>query len=84
MGVSIPGAVAEHRGLQMGDDQKREALLHEIEAWREAWAASKPDSPQHRDFQNKMKAAEWKLQALGPSQASPGIDIKIVGAEKKE
>jgi hypothetical protein len=29
-------------------------------------------------FQNKMKRAEWKLQALGPSQDSPGIVINIL------
>jgi hypothetical protein len=68
----------------MGDDQKRTALLHEIAAWREACEASKPGSPQHREFQNNMKKAEWRLQALGPSQASPGINIKIVGDKKDE
>jgi hypothetical protein len=52
----------------MSSDDKRTALLHEIEAWREAWAASVPGSPQHREFQNKMKSAEWKLKALGPPQ----------------
>jgi hypothetical protein len=68
----------------MSDDQKREAILHEIQAWREAWAAAEPGSPEHRDFQNKMKMAEWKLEALGPSQDSPGIVIKIVSTEKEE
>ena len=63
----------------MSDDQKREALLHEIAALREAWAASEPGSPQHREFQNKMKMAEWKLKELGPSQSPPGIVISIVG-----
>src|SRR6266436_7233857 len=52
----------------MSSDEKRDRILHEIAAWREAWAASEPGSPQQRDFQNKMKAAEWKLQALGPSR----------------
>ena len=60
------------------NDEKRAALLNEIQAWREAWAASKPGSPQHREFQNKMKKAEWKLQALGPLQHPPGIVIKFV------
>jgi hypothetical protein len=68
----------------MSDDEKREALLHEIAAWRDAWAHSEPGSPQYREFQNKMKKAEWELQALGPSQASPGLVIKIVSPEKKE
>ena len=62
----------------MSDDQKRMKLLHETAAWREAWAESEPGSPQHREFQRKMKEAEWELQALGPSQASPGIEINIV------
>jgi hypothetical protein len=71
--------------MTMSDGEKRERVLHEIAAWREAWVASEPGSPQHRDFQNKMKAAEWELQALGPSQASPGLVINIVnpGTAKK-
>jgi hypothetical protein len=47
----------------MSADEKRTALLHEIEAWREAWAASETESPQHRDFQNAPSiirgAADW-------------------------
>jgi len=31
-----------------------------------------------------MKEAEWELQALGPSQDSPGLVIKIVSTEKEE
>jgi hypothetical protein len=65
----------------MSDDQKRAALIHEIEAWREAWAASEPGSPQYRTNQRKMKEAEWKLHALGPSQASPGVAIKVVSPD---
>jgi len=49
---------------------------------REAWAASEPGSPQYRMNQRKMKEAEWELQALGPSQDSPGVVIKIVSNEK--
>jgi hypothetical protein len=68
----------------MNSDEKRTALLHKIQAWREAWVASEPGSPQYRDFQNKMKKAEWELQALGPSQDSPGVVIKVVNSEKEE
>jgi hypothetical protein len=69
----------------MSSDEKRERILHEIAAWREAWAAaSEPGSSQHREFQNKMKKAEWELQALGPSQDSPGLVIKVVSPESKE
>ena len=66
----------------MSDDQKRQALLHEIAAWREAADAHEKGSPQYREFQNKMKLAEWKLQALGPSQDPPGVVIRIV--DRKE
>jgi hypothetical protein len=31
-----------------------------------------------------MKKAEWELQALGPSQDSPGLVIKVVSTEKDE
>lgn len=59
------------------DDEKREALLHEIQAWREAWVASEPGSARHREFRNKMKMAEWKLQELGLQNIQPGVVIKI-------
>ena len=35
------------------NDEKRAALLNENQAWREAWAASKPGSPQHESFKTK-------------------------------
>jgi hypothetical protein len=52
----------------MSSDKRRMALLHEIQAWREALDASGPGSARHRKFRNKMKLAEWELQALGPSE----------------
>jgi hypothetical protein len=67
----------------MSSDERRMALLHEIQAWREALDASGPGSARHRKFRNKMKLAEWELRALGPSQGSPGVDIKIVTADKE-
>jgi hypothetical protein len=66
----------------MSSDERRMALVHEIQAWREALVASEPGSLRHRKFQNKMKLAAWELQALGPSQESPGVVIKVV--EKEE
>lgn len=64
--------------MTTSNEEKREVFLHQIAAWREACAAAEPGSPQHREFKNNMKMAEWKLQELGPSQAAPGIVIKIV------
>jgi hypothetical protein len=52
----------------MNSDDQRMALLHEIQAWREAIDAQPPGSPERREFQNKMKRAEWNLQVLGPPQ----------------
>jgi hypothetical protein len=66
----------------MSDVEKRVALLHEIQAWREARDARVPGSHQYRKFQNKMKKAEWELQALGSSQVSPGVVIKLFDPEK--
>jgi hypothetical protein len=60
------------------NDEERAALLNEIQAWREAREAQAEGSPWYKMFQNKMKRAEWKLQALGPSQDSPGIVINIL------
>jgi hypothetical protein len=58
------------------------ALLNEIQAWREAREAQAEGSPWCKMFQNKMKRAEWKLQALGPSQDSPGTQHrKSIGQE---
>jgi hypothetical protein len=65
------------------DDEKRAALLNEIQAWREAREAQAEGSPWYKMFQNKMKRAEWKLQALGPSQNPPGIVINIVNPSAK-
>ena len=59
------------------DESERQALINEAQAWREAAAACTPGSPEHLEFQNKMKRAEWKLYALGPPQYPPGIVIKI-------
>jgi hypothetical protein len=56
--------------------EKREKLLHEIAAWRDARNAHVPGSSQK--CQTEMKKAEWELQRLGPSQHSPGLVIKIV------
>ena len=66
----------------VSDDEKRVALLQEIQAWREARDARVPGSPQYRKFQNKMKKAEWELQALGSSQASPGVVIQLLDPKK--
>src|SRR5882757_11314637 len=68
----------------MSADEKRTSILHTIAAWREARDASEPGSPQYRDFQRKLKEAEWELQALAPSQDSPGLVIKVVSSEKEE
>jgi hypothetical protein len=65
-------------------NDERTALLHEITAWREARDAHKPSSPEYREFQRKMKEAEWELQRLGPSEDSPGLVIKIVDPAKPQ
>ena len=46
----------------MSSDDKRTALLHTIAAWREAADAHDKGSPQYKEFQMKMKRAEWELQ----------------------
>lgn len=66
------------------NESERTILLHEIQAWREAADAHAKGSPQYREFQNKMKLAEWKLNGLGPSQESPGLTIKIVPPEQSQ
>jgi hypothetical protein len=68
----------------MTSDEKRTALLHEIAAWRETRDECEPDSPQHKEFQKKKVEAEWKLQALGPSQEAPGLVIEVVDPKKPQ
>jgi hypothetical protein len=68
----------------MSDDEKRAALINEIQAWRDAVLAHEEGSPKRREFQNKMKLAEWKLKELGPPQHPPGIVIKIVKPEEPQ
>jgi hypothetical protein len=73
------------RGKAMGSDDERQKLLHEIGAWRDARNAHPPGSPQNKEFQRKMKEAEWKLHGLGPPEDSPpGLLIKIVSPEKPQ
>ncbi|WFU46060.1 hypothetical protein QA640_45705 (plasmid) [Bradyrhizobium sp. CB82] len=68
----------------MTDDEKRAALINEIQAWRDAVLAHPEGSPERREFQNKMKLTEWKLKELGPPQHSLGVDIKLVPPEEPQ
>jgi hypothetical protein len=68
----------------VSEDEKRAALLHEIQAWREAADAHPKGSPQYKEFQRKMKEAEWKLHGLGRSEDAPGIVIRIVDPDKPQ
>ena len=68
----------------MSANEKREALLHEIAAWREAADAHEEGLPQYRNFQNKMKLAEWKLNAHGLSEGPSGLVITMTNPDKAD